>query len=335
MSYLATERALMRREDPRLILPETQSIVVLGANYLPTTNPNSRPTPKIAAYALGDDYHDVLIQRMEALVRAIEILVGSSFSYRVYTDTGPILERELAQRAGLGWIGKNTCLIHPSLGSYFLLSEIFLAIPLQPDPPFTHDRCGSCARCIQACPTDCIRPDRTIDARRCISYLTIENKGPIPLELRREMDGWVFGCDVCQEVCPWNLRFASPSQDVAFDARPFLEEPSLMDFLQLDAETYREQLRRSPLRRAKLRGLHRNAAVAAGNARKEEDLPALAGLIHSPEPQTRAHAAWALGRLGNSQAKRLLLSARERERDQATQQEISLALRRLEDDSAS
>ena len=158
----------------------------------------------IAAYARGHDYHMVIPERLKKLGAFIETQVGSALSYRYYTDTGPLLERDLAQRAGLGWIGKNTCLINPRFGSYFLLAEILLGIELEPDTPFTADRCGTCSRCISACPTGCILPDRTIDARRCLSYLTIENKDEIPLDLRPKLGNRVFGCDICQQVCPWN-----------------------------------------------------------------------------------------------------------------------------------
>ena len=172
-------------------------------------------TQRIASYAHGDDYHDILPARMKELVQFIEEQVGGPVQNRYYTDTGPILERDLAQRAGIGWIGKNTCLINPKQGSYFLLSEILLDLELEPDPPFTTDHCGTCTRCIEACPTDCILPNRTLDARRCISYLTIELKDDIPLELRDKIGDWVFGCDICQQVCPWN-RFAAEG-DPAFD----------------------------------------------------------------------------------------------------------------------
>ncbi|RPI82769.1 MAG: tRNA epoxyqueuosine(34) reductase QueG, partial [Chloroflexi bacterium] len=212
MSYLATERSIQRRSDPKQILPECRSILSLAAPYPSPGGPDhvGAGKGKVAAYAWGDDYHDVLPERLDALVEYIEAEVGHPVPNRWYTDTGPILERELAQRAGLGWIGKNTLLINPQQGSYFLLAEILLGIDLEPDPPFTMDGCGSCTRCLDACPTSCILPDRTIDATRCISYLTIELKGSIPEDLRPQIGEWVFGCDVCQQVCPWNQRFADP-----------------------------------------------------------------------------------------------------------------------------
>jgi epoxyqueuosine reductase len=186
MAYLASERSLARRADPRQVLPECRSILVLGTPYSapPPAEAAQAGRGRVAAYAWGDDYHDVLAGRLQALVAFIEAQAGQHVPNRWYTDTGPLLERDLAQRAGLGWIGKNTCLIHPRLGSYFLLAEVLLGLELEPDPAWLPDRCGSCRRCIQACPTGCILPDRTLDARRCISYLTIELKGPIPEELR-------------------------------------------------------------------------------------------------------------------------------------------------------
>src|SRR5262245_22081700 len=198
MDYLATERSRTRRADPRQILPECKSILVLATPYHP---PLARGEGlgvwgRTASYARNADYHDILPVRLKELVQFIEEQVGGPVANRWYTDTGPILERDLAQRAGIGWIGKNTCLIHPKHGSYFLLSEISLNLPLEPDSPFTTDHCGCCTRCIEACPTDCILPDRTLDARHCISYLTIELKDDIPEEFREKIGDWVFGCDI-------------------------------------------------------------------------------------------------------------------------------------------
>ena len=214
--------------------------------------------------------------------------------HRWYTDSGPLLERDLAQRAGLGWIGKNTCLINPQQGSYFFLAELLLGVALQPDPPFTQDRCGACTRCIDACPTGCIRPDRTLDARRCISYLTIELKGEIPEELRPRLGNWVFGCDVCQQVCPWN-RFAPEQGDPAFAPRPGIPAPELVAELALTAEEFKRKFTGSPVLRAKRRGYLRNVAVALGNQGDPAALPALErAAAEDPEPLVREHAAWAV-----------------------------------------
>ena len=295
MGYLATDRAVTRRAEPRKILPECRSILVAACNYLPSR----KHAGGVAAYAVGEDYHEVLIVRLQELLRRIELYLGEEIPNRIYTDSGPLLERELAQRAGLGWIGKNTCLIHPEHGSYFFLAEVLLGLELVPDQPFQADHCGSCMLCVEACPTQCILPNRTIDARSCISYITIELSGSIPEQLRIEIGDWVFGCDICQQVCPWNLRFAKPTADSAFQYRPFLRAPTAEEFLELTPERYRNELRDSPLKRARREGLLRNAAVAAGNRGDPAAVPALENILrHEPHPVPRAHAAWALGQLG-------------------------------------
>ena len=334
MAYLGTERARHQRADPQEILPECASILVVAANYLPHGFKGKGVAVgddckgRVAAYAVGDDYHDVLTDRLKQLVSGLEARLGREIKSRYYTDTGPLLERELAQRAGLGWIGKNTCLISPEHGSYFFLAEVLLDLPLEPDQPIKTDHCGECTLCIEACPTSCILPDRTLDATRCISYLTIELKGTIPLELRPLTQDWVFGCDICQQVCPWNLRFAEPTTDHAFQTRAFLQEPSPGDFLQLSPEVYREELSKSPLKRAKRAGLRRNAAVAAGNSGDRSSVPALVSLLaEEGDPLPRAHAAWALGRLGEIEALRAALDS---EQDPEVLAEIRLALDGLE-----
>jgi epoxyqueuosine reductase len=297
MAYLANETSRARRADPRLILPECQSILVLGTPYHPPARPSiygeserGGPQGGIAAYAWGKDYHLVLPERMKQLVAFIEEQAGRPVPNRWYTDTGPILERDLAQRAGLGWIGKNTCLIHPRLGSTFFLSEILLGLELDPDPPFDTDQCGTCTRCLDACPTQCILPDRTLDACRCISYLTIENKGEIPEDLRTQMGHWIFGCDVCQQVCPWN-RFA-PEADPAFEK--LIPLRSLTEELALTPEAFNRTFKDSPVQRAKRRGYLRNVSVALGNLGDESALPALESALEDPEPLVREHAAWAI-----------------------------------------
>lgn len=326
MDYLASERAIERRSDPRQIMPDCRSILVLGANYLPrgALALNPQGNNKIAVYALGDDYHEVLPTRLEALIDWLQSEV-QSLRYRIYTDTGPLLERELGMRAGLGWIGKNTCLIHPQRGSFFLLAEVLLDLALEPDEPFTADRCGSCRRCLEACPTACILPDRTLDARRCISYLTIELKTAIPSELRSQTAGWIFGCDICQQVCPWNLRFALPSNDEAFRPRRFLQDAGLETFLTIDEQGFRDALRHSPLKRSKRWGMARNASLAA--ARDPQFVPELSStLLEDPHPLPRLHAAWALGELNSPAARRALMRARQGEQDPQVQSAIQQAL---------
>jgi epoxyqueuosine reductase len=297
MDYLATDRSRARRANPREILPECKSILVLATPYSSPLPMEERleagEKPQIASYAWGDDYHDILPARMKELVQFIEEQVGGPVKNRWYTDTGPLLERDLAQRAGIGWIGKNTCLIHPKHGSYFLLSEIFLDLALEPDSPIVTDHCGTCTRCIEACPTDCILPNRTIDATRCISYLTIELKDDIPTELREKVGGWVFGCDVCQMVCPWN-RFADEG-DPAFGTTnpPF----SLTEELTISTQDFNQRYKHSPIKRAKRRGYLRNGAVALGNMGDMLVLPVLQNALNDEEPMIREHAQWAIEKI--------------------------------------
>lgn len=327
MGYLASDDAVQRRASPAELLPGCRSILVLAAPYdAPRHDPGS---PRVAAYAVGQDYHEVLLEKMRMLVHALEERVGVPVRHRLYADTGPILERELAQRAGLGWIGKNTCLIDPQRGSYLLLAEMLLDLPLAPDAPFLDDRCGTCTRCLDACPTQCILPDRTIDANRCISYLTIETKSGIDPELRRGVGPWLFGCDVCQEVCPWNERFSPPTGEAQFSARPFLDPPVLESFLKLEADGYPIRLSHSPLKRARRRGLVRNAAVVAGNLAQPENVPSLAALLEDQDAVIRAHAAWALGVIGGAEAQGALESRLAFEEDWQVARELQAALRYL------
>jgi epoxyqueuosine reductase len=294
MNYLADERSRLRRADPREILPECKSVLVLATPYnspLPGgEGPGVRAGGNIASYAWGEDYHDVLPSRMKELIQFIEEQAGAPVKNRWYTDTGPILERDLAQRAGIGWIGKNTCLINPKQGSYFLLSEILLDLDLEPDPPFVTDHCGTCTRCIEACPTDCILPDRTIDATRCISYLTIELKEAIPTELREKIGNWVFGCDICQVVCPWN-RFAGEGDPAFGNDQPSYE---LADELAISPQEFNQRFRQSPIKRAKRRGYLRNVAVVLGNTGDIHALPVLQNALDHEEPMVREHAKWAV-----------------------------------------
>jgi epoxyqueuosine reductase len=337
MGYLLTERARRCRADPLEILPECRSILVLGFPHDPPSSQDQEETAsddqsgqisgRVAAYAWGDDYHNVLPPRLRALVDFIEAQIGEAVPNRWYTDTGPVLERDLAQRAGLGWIGKNTCLINPLQGSYFLLAEILLGIALEPDSPFAADHCGTCTRCLDACPTQCILPDRTLDARRCISYLTIELKGSIPADLRTMLRDWVFGCDICQQVCPWNLRFSSDKGDPALAPRPDVPGPNLVQELELSRDAFNHKFSGSPVERPRRRGYLRNVAVALGNRKDQKAVPALNRVLkRDAEPLVRAHAAWALGEIGGEIAKRALLEARRKEEDLVVIEEIEAAL---------
>jgi epoxyqueuosine reductase len=337
MSYLSTDRARTRRADPSLILPQCKSILILGMDHtIPSPSkkisgkdatPDQTLWGRIASYSWGKDYHDVIPLRLQELVEFIEARVGEPVSNRWYTDTGPILERELAQRAGLGWIGKNTCLINPAQGSFFLLAELFLGIELEPDPPFTADRCGTCTRCLEACPTGCILLDRTIDASHCISYLTIELKGEIPIELRPQIDNWIFGCDICQQVCPWNQRFADVNGEKGLTGNIQLGYPDPIKELSLSPQEFNIKFKGSPIKRAKRRGYLRNAAVVLGNLKPTTSVsPLIKSLLDETEPLVRGHAAWALGQIGGDLAREALGEAAVNEKDAYVLGEIHTAL---------
>lgn len=300
MGYLARPDAVKKRADARHVMPEARSILVVGMNYYPgeyAAGGSKGLRGRVSRYAWGADYHEVMWGKLGQLADWIEKCVGRSVAHRAYVDTGPLLERELAQRAGLGWIGKNTNLIHPRLGSYVFLGELLLDLELEPDEIFGADRCGTCTACLDACPTGALVAPRTLDARRCISYLTIEHRGVIPHELRPLMDGWVFGCDICQQVCPWNRRFAHPTDEPAF--RGGRGTLNLLALLALDEETFRARFRHTPLWRAKRTGLLRNAAVVLGNLGDSAAIPALRHAL-TDDALIAEHAAWALERLSAS-----------------------------------
>jgi len=302
MNYLGDDRARARRADPKLILPECQSIIVLGLGYsnpelVSTEVGQNQPRGRVAAYAWGMDYHLVMPSKLQVLVKFIETQTGQSIPNRLYTDTGPVLERDLAMRAGLGWIGKNTCLINPKHGSYFLLAEILLAYPLEPDAPFETDHCGTCTRCMDACPTNCILPDRTLDAQSCISFLTIENKNDIPESLRPAIGNWVFGCDICQMICPWNKRFAAKEGDSSLAPRSSVAFPDLINELTFTTQEFNKKFKDSPIKRAKRKGYLRNVAVALGNAGDEKALPALEASGQDADSFVSDHVRWAQERI--------------------------------------
>ena len=331
MAYLARPDAIAKRSDLSLILPEVQSVVTVGANY--TTGAlaaelSDDPSGAIfASYAWGDEYHDWFASRLQRLAEFIQGLYGEPVAYRAYADTGPILERDLAVRSGLGFVGKNTNLIHPRLGSWLFLGELLLAVELRgTEPGSDRGTCGNCTRCLDACPTGALVAPYVLDARRCISYLTIELKGVIPREQRSLMGNRIFGCDVCQEVCPWNRRHARPTQEPAFQPRPGALAPGLVDLLALDAASFRARYRASPVLRAKRRGLLRNVAVALGNWGDRAAVAPLSRALDDEEPLVRGHAAWALGKIGDPQSHAALVRALATETDPWVQEEIGLAL---------
>ncbi len=298
MGWLA--RNADRRTDPQLVLPGAESVIVLGMNYwkgdlsgeLPAASVGETGRGRIARYAWGDDYHEVIERKLR---QVDEWLSAEGGTQKVYVDTGPMLERDFAAVAGAGWQGKSTMLLHPKFGPWLFLAEILTTLALEADQPM-RDHCGKCTACLAACPTQAITAPQQVDARRCISYLTIENKGSIPVEFRGAIGDRIYGCDECLDVCPWN-RFASESRETAFAAREYVHGWSLRDFLALDDDGFRQLFRKSPIKRIKRRGFLRNVCVALGNIGTVDDLPALERAAIDSEPLIAEHAAWAIGRI--------------------------------------
>ncbi|MCS7221173.1 MAG: DUF1730 domain-containing protein [Anaerolineae bacterium] len=345
MTYMA--RNVELRQDPRRLMPEVRSIIVLGvrysAPYLPAAVHADPSRGRIAAYAWGPDYHGEIKPRLFALDAFIREETGRTTLARCYVDTGPVLERDWAMLAGLGFIGRNTCLIHPKLGSWLFLAVMLVPEELNPDPspepfllptgqPAWHlgdgriGTCGQCIRCLKACPTQAFIDVYELDARRCISYLTIELRGPIPREMRPLMQNWIFGCDICQSVCPW-----SGSRTLSTPSASELEQwtPPLLELLALDETGFRQRFRGTAIQRAKRRGLLRNVCVAIGNWGSPTAIPALARALYDPEPLIRGHAAWALGRIGGTIPRACLQEALSREHDPFVIEEVRLALHEI------
>ena len=261
MRYL--HRQASRRKDPQLIMPEARSVVVVLDNYYTPDRESDQTAPRVAKYARGEDYHRVTGRRLEEMAQYLRGL-GASLT-RSFTDAGPVPERELAQRAGLGWIGKNTMLVSPTAGSFFFIGSVFTDLVLDFDRPFDLDRCGSCTRCLEACPTGALREPRLLDATHCISYLTIEQKGPIPEELAGKLEGYAFGCDICNDVCPWNHRFAQPTGIPEFGRPSTIAGKEAGFYEQMTEAEFEEQFGHTPLERAGLDGMRRNFRAAFGS----------------------------------------------------------------------
>jgi len=285
------ERHPQRRLDPTIVLPGARSVIMLGMDYFQGPAPRQWPG-RIARYAWGQDYHDLIEKRLRLLEKKLAEAGGRQ---KLYVDTGPVLERDFAALAGLGWQGKSTMLIHRRRGTWFFLAAILTTLPLPADEPDT-DHCGTCERCVTACPTDAIRPGRTVDATRCISWMTIENKGAIPLEYRRAIGDRLYGCDECLEVCPWN-RFAVESREVTFQMPDWLATIPLRDFLGWDDATFRARFKGSPIKRIKRPRFLRNVCVVLGNVGTTEDLPALRDRADDPDPLIAEHAQWAIAEI--------------------------------------
>jgi epoxyqueuosine reductase len=324
MHYLA--KWADKRRDTRLPYAGVTSAIVVAMDY-----GGREPSGPVARYARGDDYHDVMRDRLDELHAWLQAELGHALPGRAYVDTGPILERDLARRAGLGWFGKNTMLVNPTKGSFFFLGALLIGARLTPSAPFEADRCGTCTRCIDACPTDAITGPRSLDATRCISYLTIELRGEIPVALRERMGDRLYGCDICQEVCPWNQRFAAALPDespyrqrevlTGRDARTLARE-----LLAMTQEEFSRAFSKSPMKRAKLRGLKRNAAVVLGNVGSDEDVASLVAALSDPEPLVRRHAAWALAGMRSPGTREALRAAESSESDISVLDEIRSGL---------
>ena len=311
MAYLS--RQVDQRTDLQLVLPAVRSVICLAASYHLDSAAGSASTPptsgirppasdlqppasgQIARYARFTDYHDVLSEPLRNLAALVDQTGGAGTRSLWYVDRGPVLERDLAHRAGVGFVGKHTNLISHSLGNWFFLAEILTTAELEPDEP-GKNRCGSCVRCLEACPTQAITAPFQLDARRCISYLTIELKGPIPSELRAPIGDRVFGCDDCLAVCPWN-RFAREGRLMKSHARADLGRPTLLELLALDEPAFRRRFAGTPILRAKRRGLLRNVAVALGNVGDASALPVLERAAGNPDPLIAEPARWACGQI--------------------------------------
>ncbi|MCI0438563.1 MAG: tRNA epoxyqueuosine(34) reductase QueG [Chloroflexi bacterium] len=320
-----TEERVHRATHPEMLLDGARSVVSLAISYnTEAAHRGEGLTGKVARYAWGDDYHGVIKQKLRQFVEGLSEQVGRPVRARVFVDDGPMNDRAAAERAGVGWFGKNTNILTPTHGSWVFLGQVVTDLELQPDAPL-RKTCGECVRCIDACPTGAIVAPYVLDNRRCISFLTIELRGPIPRELRPLVGDWVFGCDICQDVCPVN-RKARGSLEPAFQQRHDFAAPALIPLLDLDDEGFRERFRNSPIKRAKRVGLQRNVCVALGNIGDPAAIPALARTLSSADALVRMHAAWALGRIGGKDARDALESALAREVDAEVIEEIEIAL---------
>ena len=339
-----TESRVMRGASPSELLPGARSVICLGLSYYidhpspahPELVEGRTSTGRVARYAWSRDYHRVMKRRMREFVRELERALGSTVAARWYVDDGPMLDRAAANRAGIGWFGKNANILTPGFGSWVFLGQVITDLQLAPDAPLRKS-CGNCVRCIADCPTGAIVAPYVVDNARCISYLTIENRGPVPRELRPLMQDWVFGCDICQDVCPVNRKTQPAAQPIPLAAatvrqkggRHGLAFPDLTELLEMTDAEFVRRFQGTPVMRAKRTGMQRNACIALGNLGHAAAIPALARALRQAESLVRQHAAWALGRIGGPQAATVLSDAAAAETDPAVAEEIAAAMAEL------
>jgi len=326
MTYL--ERNPEKREDIQNILPGAKSVISCAMNYntdYPYSIEHADNTKGwISRYAWGDDYHDTIKDKLQILMNYMCSESSDEINSKLYVDTGPVLERAYGKYAGVGWVGKNTCLINQEIGSWIFLGEIITNIELEYDAPVP-DRCGTCTRCIDACPTDAIIEPYILDSRLCISYLTIELKDKIPYELREEIQNNIYGCDICQDVCPWNKR-AHISDKTEFEPREGSLNPDLSYLSSLSVDEFRKQFKGSPIKRTKRRGLLRNVMIAMGNSGEKNFVPYITECLKDEEPLVRAHALWALWKIEGVTSKQVLINHRDIENNSIVIDEIDRIL---------
>ena len=326
INYLASTRSLVFRKNPGRLLPNSKSIIIVGSLYQPviydTNDHNSVINGKIASFAQGQDYHQKMLDNLKRLFLFIQKSIHESINAKLFCDTGPILEKEFGYMAGLGWIGKNGILISPIIGSFFNLGEIILDFDLIPTTHVPQDQCGNCHTCIDNCPTKCIQTDRTLQAYRCISYLTIEHKGIIERSLRPLMGNWIYGCDICQLVCPWNQKYINRRYETKD-----IQGVNLLEEIFISKGDFNLKYKNSAIRHMKWNNFRRNIIIALGNFRESASIKTLREiLLFDPDPKIRLYSAWALGQIGNMTARDILRHAKKQEQDVRVINEIESVL---------
>ena len=320
-----TKERVRKMNRPQLLLDNARSVISLATSYL-TTEPDTGTfkNGRVARYAWGDDYHKVLKSKLKDFCVKLQEISGRDINTRVFVDDGPMNDRAAARRSGVGWFGKNTNILTPTHGSWVFLSQVITDLYLKPDSPLKKT-CGNCVKCIDDCPTGAIVAPYVIDNEKCISYLTIELRGVIPRKLRTLMGDWIFGCDICQDVCPVNKKASQGNLD-AFHQRPGFSTPDLVEILNMDQAEFSTKYKDSPIKRAKLVGLKRNACVALGNNGDPNAITALSTALKTTENVVRIHAAWALGTIGGKNSLEVLEEALLSEEDQDTIDEIQMSI---------